>query len=134
MQWSEKSTEDARTMRRRGCCRGLILLLALGPMIPALAADDPYLDMLNAEAHSGGSRVDRASVEKPETGGGEAPATAVNVDRTEFERHFGEVRPSTYSAYVKLSEAQKQEVYERFKESGDYNKLVLDVMRLRFQP
>lgn len=140
MQIGGMSRDATRTPRKTAKITpaGGLLAVLLGLVLPCLAAqaaDDDYLKMLEAEATGdAGPKVDAASVRENTASAGSSVSTAQAgaMDRAAFEAQFGQLRPSTFSAYEKLEEPQKQSVFEQFRESGDYNKLVLEVMRLRY--
>ncbi len=110
----------------------LMLLLTL-PMA-ALAKQDAneFVDMLNAEAEEGGAVAETVDT---------SPKLKINVNSTpaqladspqSFENKLQSKFAATYFIYQKLTDSQKNQVFEAYRKSGNFSEvrsLVLEVFQ-----
>lgn len=91
-------------------------LLVGGSLLPVLASDDPYLDLLDQEA----SKVERRSTDTLDDGSAPPGGSAIvrptrNIpSRERFEALLRQEHVGTYSFYSKLPERSREEVFLDF--------------------
>lgn len=114
--------------------RHLFFVLLLGIGFSAWAKQDAndYLDMLNAEAEEGGAVAETVTT---------TPQLKINANSTPaqlaqspkaFENILQSKFAATYFIYLKLSDKQKQHVFQAYQKNGNFSEvrsLVLEVFQ-----
>ena len=114
--------------------RNLFFAIALGLSGPAMAKQDAndYLDMLNAEAEKGGAVAETVTT-KPQLkiNANSTPAQLAQSPQA-FENILQSKFAATYFIYLKLSDKQKQYVFQAYRKNGNFSEirsLVLEVFQ-----
>lgn len=113
-----------------------IAIVILNLAMPALAKQDVnnYLDVLEAEVEAGGAIAETVETQpKLKINANSTPAQLDDSPKA-FENRLQSQFAATYFIYLKLSDKQKQQVFQTYRKSGNFSEvrsLVLEVFQSR---